>query len=523
MRLSPEDQAKRAADIRAREIHGDRMAAEAAIMRLPKGDLLLGYQQKTVDLLFAGTALLVIEKSRRIGLTWGVASFAALKAASSNAAGGSNVWYMGYDKDMTLEFIEVTAMWARAFGLVAGELEEEEVLYVDENGREQGVKAFSIRFASGFRVTALPSVPRALRGKQGVVIIDEAAFHSNVDEVIKSAMALLIWGGQVVVISTHDGVSNAFNVLIEEIRAGNAGIEGKRKGTVLKITFRDAMEAGLYERVSLVAKTKGTELAPKDEWEADIRAAYGDDAGEELDCIPKLGAGALINLEDIIACEHEDCGKPELYTGGLCYGGRDVARRHDGQIQIIMELLGDVLWERDGYREIGQTFAHQDAFMDASFLNWRMVQWRLDQTGMGEKVVEDQIRAHGATRVVGVLLTGPERVNLALGLKKVFQERKIRIRHHPRTRADLMAIKKMGSEQAGTVRIVNDGDIHADEFWAYALACQAREYGGALYEYRGIGNSGAPRGLKRGQPGYFNPADVRGHGESRFGRHRGAW
>jgi phage FluMu gp28-like protein len=32
--------------------------------------------------------------------------------------------------------------------------------------------------------------------------------------VIKSAMALLIWGGQVVV-STHDGVANPFNLLIE--------------------------------------------------------------------------------------------------------------------------------------------------------------------------------------------------------------------------------------------------------------------------------------------------------------------
>ena len=33
----------------------------------------------------------------------------------------------------------------------------------------------------------------ALRGKQGIVIIDEAAFHKKVDEVLKSAMALLIW------------------------------------------------------------------------------------------------------------------------------------------------------------------------------------------------------------------------------------------------------------------------------------------------------------------------------------------
>lgn len=519
MKLSPADQAARDAAIRAREIQGDRAAAESAIMRLPKGDLLLGYQQRAVDLLFAGTALLVIEKSRRIGLTWGVAAFAALKAASSVEAGGQNVWYMGYDKDMTLEFIEVCAMWARAFGLIAGELQEEEVLYVDDNGKEQGVKAFSIRFASGFRITALPSVPRALRGKQGIVIIDEAAFHKNVNEVLKSAMALLIWGGQIVVISTHDGVSNPFNVLLEEIRGG------KRRGTPIKITFADAMADGLYERVALVTKTKGSELPPKDVWEADIRAVYGDDAAEELDCIPALGSGALISLEDILACESEDAGLPELYLGGLCYGGRDVARRRDGQIQLVGEKIGDVLWERDGYRETGQTFAHQDAWFDASFKRFRMVQWRVDQTGMGEKVVEDQQAKHGASRVVGVQLVGPNRVDLAFGLQRLFQQRKIRIRSDAITRADLMAIKKVGSEESGGVRIVNDGDVHADEFWAYALMAQAMEMAGSLYEYRGVDRDGrATGGPKRGEEGWRHPDDASGraaHG-TRF-QERGAW
>ena len=512
MKLSPADQAKRDEEIRRLEIQGDRAAAEAAIVRLPKGDLLLGYQQRTVDKLFAGTALLVIEKSRRIGLTWGVAAFAALKAASAVEAGGQNVWYMGYDKDMTLEFIEVCAMWARAFGLVAGELVEEEVLYTDENGREHGVKAFSIRFASGFRVTALPSVPRALRGKQGIVIIDEAAFHKNVNEVIKSAMALLIWGGQVVVISTHDGVANPFNVLLDEIRAG------KRAGQTMKITFADAMEAGLYERVALVARTKGTELPGKEQWEADIRAAYGEDAEEELDCVPKTGSGCLIALEDIIAAEHPECGLPDHYAGGLCYVGRDVARRRDGQVQYCMELIGDVLWQRDTYEESGQTFAHQDAFFDGLFLRRRVVQARVDQTGMGEKVVEDLIIKHGASRVYGELLTGPNRYDLAIGLKKAFEERKVRIRSDAITRADLMALKKMGSEESGSVRIVNDGDVHADRFWAYALAWRAYQLGGALYEYQG--SSGHAQQGRNGRP--VDPSEQRDGRGTRMPA-RGAW
>lgn len=500
----------------------DRAAAEETFRTLPRGDLLLGYQRRVVDELFAGVSLLAIDKSRRIGLTWGVAAFATLKSAAAVEAGGQNIWYMGYDAEMTREFIEVCAMWARAFGLVAGELEEEEVLYVDDNGKEQGVKAFSIRLASGHRITALPSVPRALRGKQGIVILDEAAFYSSIAETLKSAMALLIWGGQVVVISTHDGVANAFNTLLGEIDAG------KRNGKRITITFAQAMADGLYERVALVARTKGTEIPPKDQWEADIRASYGDDAGEELDCIPKVGSGCLISLEDIIAAEHDDCGIPELYQGGLCYMGRDVARRCDGQIQIVTELLGDVTWERDGYREVGQTFEHQDAWFDARFADRRMVQARIDQTGMGEKVVEDAQRLHGASRVVGVLLTGPNRIDLSFGLARRFQTRKIRIRKDPRTRADLMAIKKVGSEQSGGVRIVNEGTVHADEFWAYALGSQACDLAGSLYEYRGVATgggfrSGGHRGPRPGDASWVHPDDL---GRSLRGTHfgnAGAW
>lgn len=506
------------ADARAIE----RAQAEEAFKGLPQGDLLLKYQARTVDLLFAGTALLVIEKSRRIGLTWGVASFAVLKAAAAIDSGGQNVWYMGYDKDMALEFIEVCAMWARAFNIVAGELEEEEVLYTDANGKEQGVKVFSLRMASGFRITALPSVPRALRGKQGIFICDEAAFHSNVDEVIKSAMAFLIWGGQVVVISTHDGVTNSFNLLLDEIRAG------KRKGVPLKITFRDAMEAGLYERVALVAKTKGVELPPAEEWEADIRASYGDDAAEELDCIPKTGSGALISLEDIIACEHEECGLAEHWTGGIGYVGRDVARRRDGQIQYHMELLGDVLWQRDTYEEVGQTFAHQDAFFDGLFASRRIVQARIDQTGMGEAVVEKAILKHGASRVYGELLTGPNRYDLAIGLRECFQSRKIRIRPDAETRADLLALKKVGSEESGGIRIVNDSKVHADRFWAYALAWRAYKRGGSLFEYRGLSplgriNDPMNLNLRPGTPDFIHPDDLPKpmHG-TRF-RQKGAW
>lgn len=485
----------------------DRASAEQAFARLPRGDLLLRYQQSGMSRMLSSVSLLVIEKSRRIGLTWAVAAFAALTAAAQPSAGGDNCWYMGYDMEMAREFIEVCAMWARAFGIAAEEVDQE----VLSDG-ESEVLAFRIRFASGFKIVALPSVPRAIRGKQGKVLIDEAAFHKNIAETLKAAIALLMWGGQVIVWSTHDGVDNPFNLLIDDIRSG------RKKGEVLTIDFDTAIGDGLYERIALIAEIKGRAILPKDEWIADIFDTYGDAADEELRCIPSAGSGSLIKPEDIAAAEHDEAGLPQHYAGGPCFGGRDVARRRDGAIIWNFEHIKQVLWLRDRYEKNGSTFADQDEFMDELFRIRRMLSMWIDQTGMGEKVVEDAMASHGS-RVVGKLLTGPTRLDLALSFADRFARGLIRIPRCPIIRADLRAIKRIGSEESGSIRIVNEGAVHADRFWAGALASRAADMPAALYRYmsvpKGAGSQGRDVGFDGQRPDDRPDRHTRG---SRFQR-----
>lgn len=243
--------------------------------------VLLPYQQEWIS---NKNPLKVAEKSRRIGLTWAEAADAALECASDRSAGGQNCYYLGYNKDMTVEFIQACAMWARAYSLAADEMEEG----IWQDGDKE-IKTYIIRFPnSGFRIEALTSRPSNLRGRQGRVILDEAAFHEDLDELLKSAMALLIWGGCVRVISTHDGEDNPFNGLIKEIRAG------KRKGYVFRSTFKEAVEQGLYQRVCL---RKGIEYSKstEEEWVNDVYSFYGDDANEELDVIPSKGGGKWLS------------------------------------------------------------------------------------------------------------------------------------------------------------------------------------------------------------------------------------
>ncbi|SUJ08291.1 Mu-like prophage FluMu protein gp28 [Sphingomonas paucimobilis] len=183
--------------------------------------VLLPYQIEAIEL-SRTTKLFVSEKSRRTGLTYGFAADAVMIA--SPAERPQNVFYLAYNKDMTREFIGYCADFAKAFNQAASASDE----FLFDDGSERGILSLRIDFPSGKSIVALSSKPRSLRGMQGSVIIDEAAFHDDLDGVIKAAMALTMWGGRVVVISTHDGADNPFAELIENIRAGKRGASSKR-------------------------------------------------------------------------------------------------------------------------------------------------------------------------------------------------------------------------------------------------------------------------------------------------------
>ncbi len=81
--------------------------------------VLLPYQARAVSLLDSACPVLFVEKSRRIGLTWGLAAYAVLRAGRQKKAGGMDVMYISYSREMTREFIDACAMWARAFDVAA--------------------------------------------------------------------------------------------------------------------------------------------------------------------------------------------------------------------------------------------------------------------------------------------------------------------------------------------------------------------------------------------------------------------
>jgi len=257
-------------------------ATENRSNRLPAA--LLPYQQLWIA---DNAQVKVYLKSRRIGISWTEAADDTLLAASQN---GMDVLYIGYSREMALEFIEDCGSWARHYQKAAEKIEE--FVFNDE---DKDILAYRISFASGYKIIALSSRPRSLRGKQGKIVIDEAAFHDDLPGLLKAAIAHLMWGGRVVIISTHNGEENPFNELISEIRAG------KKKFSLHMTTLDDALAAGFYRRICL---RTGTEYSKEAEikWREDLIDDYGDDAAEELFCIAARGSGIYFPRALIESC-----------------------------------------------------------------------------------------------------------------------------------------------------------------------------------------------------------------------------
>ncbi|MGH1416887.1 MAG: hypothetical protein ACRBB0_25610 [Pelagimonas sp.] len=259
----------------------------------PLADGILMVHQKTW--LEDQSRLKVCEKGRRTGITFAEALDDTLIAAASRSAGGQNVFYIGDTKEKGREFIGYVAHFAK---VVAGELAAiEEFVFEDQrdDGTTKHITAYRIKFNSGFRVEALSSNPANIRGLQGVVVIDEAAFHKDVREVIDAVNAMLIWGGRVRIISTHNGHLNPFNELIREARAKKNGYK------VHCYTFGDAVKNGLYRRVCLMGGKDWSQEA-QDEWEGTIRSAYGSRTSamkQELDAVPSEMEGAALTRVQI--------------------------------------------------------------------------------------------------------------------------------------------------------------------------------------------------------------------------------
>lgn len=249
-------------------------------------DILFQYQR---DWMNDDSVIKIAEKSRRTGLTFSEALDDVMSAVSETSP--QNTYYLGSDKEMAKEFIEACAFWARKLNMVMGQIEESIFEDEDEDGTKKSINTFEVKFpTTGKKIVALSSNPRALRGRQGNVVLDEFAFHNNADEVMKAAVSLTMWGGKIRIISTHNGVDNLFNTMITQAR------RGEKSYSVHHIPIDRALRDGLYKRICLMAGREWSQEL-EDAWLKEQVNFYAtkEAANEELYCVPSQGAGQYLS------------------------------------------------------------------------------------------------------------------------------------------------------------------------------------------------------------------------------------
>lgn len=475
-------------------------------------DLLLSYQSAWVG---DRSPVKAWEKSRRIGASYCEAFDSVMEAAPSKEDGGQNTYYLSYNKEMTQQFVKDCAFWAKVLNVVAGDMEE--VVLKDE---DKDVTVYRIRFASRSEIWGMPSEPRSLRSKQGRVIIDEAAFVENLKELLKAAFALLMWGGCVRILSTHNGDDNPFNELIEDIRAG------KKTYSLHRTTLDDALDAGLYRKICEVREITWTQEL-ENQWRTALIADYGDDSDEELFCIPSTGTGTYLTRNMIESVMDPDIPVVRWEPPAKDFVDWPLDRAFRETQDWCEEVLGPLLEKLDPAL---RSFFGQDFGRDADLsVVWPLQETRtldlvtpfvlelrncpfrtqrqilfylvsrlprfaggaLDARGNGQQLAEEARQEYGAERIEQVMLSESWYRENMPRLKREFEDRTWTIPRDALVMDDLRLIKKI----RGTPRVPDQrtsdkkgNKRHGDAAVAGAMAVFASKTmeGGGRAEYKSI-------------------------------------
>lgn len=425
--------------------------------------------------------LKIVEKSRRVGFTY-VQSYEDMLDAA-RADNPLDVWFSSADESAAKEYIRYVAQWARIFKIAAKDLGETVI------SKDDDIKALTIEFATGKRINALTSNPKAFRSKGGKLVLDEFAFHADQEAMWKAARPIITWGYPARILSTYNGKGNRYYRMVSEAKKAIA--EGRPPlWNLHTVTIEDAVRDGLADRILGRTLTEGERQA----WLDAERESCGDEDTwqQEYMCNPIDEASAWLPWDLIVSCESPDAGpifgndvsgddiravaRKLAGVQGACYLGWDVARTRDGSVMWLDQFVGDVAWSRVVVRLKKKTFAAQLEIFDHLMETFDVRRACIDKTGLGMPIVEEAQRRWGEYRVEGVTFNGEVKQHLATHGKQLFEDKRVRIPVSREIRDSHHAVRKM-TTVAGNPRFDADRNEagHADEFWAHMLALHAAD------------------------------------------------
>ena len=429
------------------------------------------YQERWVE---DASRFKIAVKATQIGY-----SFAAALEAVLDCLTHRTLWIvLSRGERQSLEFMQKACALTKAVQIAGSKLETSFF-------KNTSIAQHEVKFPNGSRIIGVPANPDTARGYTGNMILDEFAFHQHGREIWAAAFGRVSREGlKLRVISTPNGQRGKFYELAKE-----AGLTGSREWGMGNGEWGKTQSGKQSPYSPLPTPFSGhwcdvhtavTQGCPIDV-EA-IRRAIGDEETwqQEYECVFLSESANYIPLDLILACQSAEAGGTGIPAcpdrpGGLSprelYFGYDVGRVRDLAVLAVVERVGDVLWTRALIEMPRAKFSVQEqALRDVIPL---CVRGALDSTGLGMEMAE-RLAGEFPGQVEPVTFTLARKQDLAVRMKRSFEEKTIRIPDHRELRWDLNAVKRVVTS-AGNIRFDAERTEqgHADRFWALALALHA--------------------------------------------------
>lgn len=309
-----------------------------------------------------------------------------------------------------------------------------------------------IWFRNGSQIVALPNSPNLLRGYTAhQVICDEAAFFRDDELVFYNVLypMLATTDGTLIVSSTPWNTDSVF------YKMNNDPSFSKHF-----VNWETVVEAGLVKREFMEEMRRSL---PLERWQREFEAQFVEDADAYF---PQALITQCIDSE-LEYADFEDKLQGEFYIGV------DFGKKVDYSAVAVIQKEGDVLKLIHMHRfPLETAYASVIGYVKTLSDRYQTVRGCVaDQTGVGEYIVEDMVRA-GITGTTGVTLTLPKKQEILGILKQKMQLGQLKIPYD----ADLIAeinVEKYELTKDGQIKFSHPEGTHDDRLWALALAVYA--------------------------------------------------
>lgn len=300
----------------------------------------------------------------------------------------------------------------------------------------------------GKRGIFLPCNPRTVQGYTGDLYLDEFAWHMKNRLMWQAAAPIMTQGDlRLSVISTPYTENDMFGELVTRP-------EKYKRFSRHTITIHDAKASGLNVNID------------------DLMELFDEFTFAQVyECKFFADELSLLSPDEVRAAFDDTCLQ---YANNWVNAGVDIARYRDLTAIALSEQYHEDKEKIVALRHMDtmhkMEFEAQKLHLSGLCEGWKIRRMAMDCTGIGANLTEDMQRMYPG-KIQPVYFTRESKEVLALGLKKLFQSRRLRIPNNRDLVIQLHSIKRKPTERGFTYDADRNEMVkHADLFWALALS-----------------------------------------------------